>query len=506
MFKAIDRLLDHVTMYRLLVYYLIGLLVVAVGFSAAGKLSYSPDVIAGLAIYSVVVAWVINKLFAWFLDIPANNDSTYITALILSLIISPLTDKYNVLFLTAAIGLAIASKYVLTIRKRHIFNPAAIAVVLTALGPMQSASWWVGNAYMMPFVLIGGILLARRIRRGVMVTTFLITSLLATSVVALINHHGVVSTLHSTIFSSSLLFLAFVMFTEPLTSPTVKKYQIWYGILVGLLFPPQVHLGSIFSTPERALIVGNVFAFIVNPKVKIFPVLQQKLRLTPDTTDFVFIPEQRFAYAPGQYMEFTLSHDNVDTRGQRRYFTLASSPTEDTIRIGVKFYPKGSSYKRALQKMGHHSVISATSLGGDFTLPEDQSRKLAFIAGGIGVTPYRSMIKYLLDKHEKRDVTLLYSANTAEDIAYTDVFEAARKDLGIKPLYLLTKAGGHLPDNRFRAGYITPELIKAEVPDYQERLFYISGPQPMVASMTDSLKALGVRGEHIKTDFFSGYA
>src|SRR6185437_11842214 len=174
MFKAIDRLLDHVTMYRLLVYYLIGLLVVAVGFSAAGKLSYSPDVIAGLAIYAVVVAWVINKLFAWFLDIPANNDSTYITALILSLIITPLTDKYNVLFLTAAIGLAIASKYLLTIKKRHIFNPAAIAVVLTALGPEQSASWWVGNAYMMPFVLVGGILLIRRIRRGTMVTTFLI--------------------------------------------------------------------------------------------------------------------------------------------------------------------------------------------------------------------------------------------------------------------------------------------------------------------------------------------
>lgn len=506
MLKAIDRVLDHVTMYRLLVYYLIGLLVVAVGFSAAGKLSYSPAAIAGLAIYAVVVAWVTNKVFAWFLDIPANNDSTYITALILSLIIAPSTDRYNVLFITAATGLAIASKYVLTIRKRHIFNPAAIAVVLTALGPMQSASWWVGNAYMMPFVLLGGFLLVRRIRRGAMVTTFLFTSLLATSAEALINHHGVVSTLHSTIFSSSLLFLAFVMFTEPLTSPSVKKYQIWYGILVGLLFPPQVHIGSLFSTPERALIVGNIFAYIVNPKVKIFPVLKQKLRLTPDTTDFVFIPEQRFAYAPGQYMEFTLPHDNIDTRGQRRYFTLASSPTEDTIRIGVKFYPKSSSFKKALQHIDHNSVISATSLGGDFTLPEDQSRKLAFIAGGIGVTPYRSMIKYLLDKKEKRDVTLLYSANTVEDVAYGDVFEVARKELGINPIYMLTKAGSHVPDNRFRAGFITAERIKAEVPDYQERLFYISGPQPMVASMTDMLRELGVRGEHIKTDFFSGYA
>jgi ferredoxin-NADP reductase/Na+-translocating ferredoxin:NAD+ oxidoreductase RnfD subunit len=506
MFKTIDKLLDHFTTYRLLVYYLIGLLVVAVGFSAAGKLSYRPDVIAGLAIYTVVVAWITNKVFAWFLDIPANNDSTYITALILSLIITPSTDKYNVLFITAATGLAIASKYLLTFKKRHIFNPAAIAVVLTALGPEQSASWWVGNSYMMPVVLLGGILLARRIRRGSMVTTFLITSLAATSAEALINHHGLLSTLHSTIFSSSLLFLAFVMFTEPLTSPSVKKYQIWYGILVGLLFPPQVHIGSLFSTPERALIVGNIFAYIVNPKVKIFPVLKQKLRLTSDTTDFVFVPEYRFTYTPGQYMEFTLPHDNVDTRGQRRYFTLASSPTEDTIRIGVKFYPKGSSYKKALQAMGHHSVISATSLGGDFTLPEDTTRKLAFIAGGIGVTPYRSMIKYLLDKNETRDITLLYSAKTADDIAYDDVFEAARKQLDIKSVYVLTKAVAQAPDVRFRTGFITPELLKAEIPDYLERLFYVSGPQPMVAGMTDMLRNLGVRGEHIKTDFFSGYA
>lgn len=506
MFKAIDRILDHVTMYRLLVYYLIGLLVVAVGFSAAGRLNYSPVVIVGLAVYTVVAAWVTNKIFSYFLDIPANNDSTYITALILSLIITPSTDKYNLLFITAAVGLAIASKYVLTIKKRHIFNPAAIAVVLTAIGPQQSASWWVGNSPMMPFVLIGGFLLVRRIRRGAMVTTFFITALLATSAEALINHHSLLTTLHATIFSSSLLFLGFVMLTEPLTSPSRKKYQIWYGILTGLLFPPQVHFGKIFSTPERALIVGNVFAYIVNPKVKLFPILRQKLRITPDTLDFVFIPDYRFAYEPGQYMEFTLSHDNVDTRGQRRYFTLASSPTEDTIRIGVKFYPKGSSYKTALQHMGEKTLISANSLGGDFTLPEDMSRKLAFIAGGIGVTPYRSMIKYLLDKHQQCDVTLLYSASTAEDIAYSDVFEAARKEIGVKPVYMLTKPGAQIPDNRFRAGMITPEVIQAEIPDYHERLFYISGPQPMVAGISAELKKLGVRGEHIKTDFFSGYA
>jgi glycine betaine catabolism B len=506
MLTALDKFLDRFTMYRLLIYYLIGLLLVGIGFSAAGKLNYSPVAIAGLSIFIFVVAWIVNKIFAWFLDIAANSDSTLITALILALIISPTTDRYNILFVTAATGLAIASKYLITYRKRHLFNPAAIAVVLTAIGPKESASWWVGNSSMMPFVLIGGFLLVRRIRRGAMVTSFLVTALAATAMSAVLHHNSILTTLHGTIFSSALLFLAFVMLTEPLTSPTTKKMQIWYGILTGLLFPPQVHIGSLYSTPERALIMGNIFAFIINPKVKLSPVLTKIVKITPDSADFVLAPDRKFAYEPGQYMEFTLPHNDVDSRGQRRYFTLASSPTEDTIRVGVKFYKRSSSFKEAMLDMDRNTYISATSLGGDFTLPQDKKQKLVFIAGGIGVTPYRSMIKYLVDKNEQRDVTLLYSANTARDIAYTDVFEAAQQQLGIKPVYMLTKEATELPNNRYRAGKITSEVITREVPDYAERLFYISGPQPMVAGISHTLHELGVSRDHIKTDFFSGYA
>jgi glycine betaine catabolism B len=506
MLKSIDKILDHVTMYRLLVYYLIGLLVVATWFSAIGIIHYSPYAIVGFSVYAVFVTWAMNKIISRFLDIPVNTDSSYITALILALIISPIANKESILLLTAASGLAVASKYVLTINKKHIFNPAAIAVALTAIGPQQSASWWVGNSAMAPFVIIGGFLLVRRIRRGVMVTTFLITALTATGAEALINHANVFTAWHNTIVSSALLFLAFVMLTEPLTSPSTKKHQIWYGVLTGLLFPPQVHIGKIFSTPERALIVGNVFAYIVNPKVKQIPVLTKRVKITPDSADFIFAPEKKFNYLPGQYMEFTLDHENVDSRGQRRYFTLASSPTENTLRIGVKFYPKSSSFKKALLDIDQHTPIIATSLGGDFVLPHDPSQKVAFIAGGIGITPYRSMIKYLLDKREQRDIALLYSASTVQDIAYQDVFEEARTRLGIKPTYFLTKQDVQPRDGRYRAGLITAEQIQDVVPDFAERLFYISGPQPMVAGLSDILRGMGVSRDHIKTDFFSGYA
>lgn len=506
MLNFIDELLDRVTMYRLLLYYLIALLVIATGLSATGVLHYSPITIAGYAVYLVVVSWIVNRIFARFLRVPINSESTLITALILALIVSPSFNQDNVAFITAAAGLAIASKYLITYKKKHIFNPAAIAVVLTALGPEQSATWWVGNASMMPFVLIGGILLVRRIRRGAMVTSFFAAALAGTVLSAFMRHVSVTSALHQTIFDSALLFLAFVMLTEPLTSPSTRKHQIWYGILTGLLFPPQVHLGSFYSTPERALSIGNVFAFIVNPKVKLFPALVRKVKITPDSLDFVFVPERRFAYQPGQYMEFTLPHNGVDSRGQRRYFTLASSPTEDHVRVGVKFYRDGSSFKEAMLDMDRNTPIVASSLGGDFVLPEDRARKIVLIAGGIGVTPYRSMIKYLLDKHEKRQVTLLYAAGTSEDIAYTDVFEAARKELGIKSVYVLSKAKTIPKHADFRAGYITADLIQAEVPDYHDRLFYISGPHAMVVNVEESLRSLGVHQTNIKTDFFSGYA
>jgi len=506
MLNFIDELLDRVTMYRLLLYYLIALLLVAVGLSATGVLHYSAFTIVGYSIYLVIVCWIVNQIFARFLKIPINTDSTIITALILALIVSPSFNQDNFAFITAAAGLAIASKYLITYRKKHIFNPAAIAVALTAIGPEQSATWWVGNSAMMPFVIIGGILLVRRIRRGAMVTSFVLAALAGITLSAVISHAGALASLHHAVFSSALWFLAFVMLTEPLTSPTTKKQQIWYGILTGLLFPPQVHIGNIYSTPERALIVGNVFAFFANPKVKLFPALVRKIKITQDSLDFVFAPDRKFAYQPGQYMEFTLPHDQIDSRGQRRYFTLASSPTEDTIRIGVKFYRDGSSFKEAMLDMDRNTPISANSLGGDFVLPDDRSHKVVLIAGGIGVTPYRSMIKYLVDKNQQRPITLLYAANTAADIAYTDVFEEARTRLGIKSVYVLSKSGTHLPDNRFRAGYVTADLVKAEVPDYHECLFYISGPHAMVVNVEKGLRELGVPQHNIKTDFFSGYA
>jgi len=505
MFKIIDKFIDKITMYRLVLYYLVALIVAAIVLSAFGDLHYKPLYIAISTTILLAACWIINKVFSYIFDAPLNPESSLITALILALIITPTPTGFNILFLLAVSGLAMASKYLITIRGKHIFNPAAIAVVLTALGPRQTASWWVGTADLLPIVLIGGLLIMRKVRRERMVMSFFIATTLSTVFYSLISKVSVTTSLHNMIFSSSIFFLGFVMLTEPLTSPPTAKKQTWYAVIVGFLLPPQVHIFNYYTTPEVALIIGNAFSYLVSPKTKLFPILKQKIRIASDTADFVFSPGRKFAYEPGQYLEWTLQHNKTDSRGSRRIFTLASSPTEQDIRIGIKFYDKSSSFKQALMGANEDTLIVASQLAGDFVMPKDPSKKLVFIAGGIGITPFRSMVKYLIDKNEKRTVTLLYSARTEESLAYKRIFEEARTKLGINTIYAISDTGARITDHNAVPGVINGELIKRSVSDYLDSVFYISGTHPMVEAMQEILLGLGVSKSNIKIDFFPGY-
>jgi ferredoxin-NADP reductase len=299
--------------------------------------------------------------------------------------------------------------------------------------------------------------------------------------------------------------MGFVMLTEPLTTPPTEKLQIIYGAIVGLLFVPGVHIGSFYSTPELALLLGNIFAYVVSPKEKLIMQVEEKIQLTKDTFDFVFKPEKRFSFAPGQYMEWTLPHEHPDNRGNRRYFTLASSPTEMDLRIGVKFYLPASSFKRALANLPSDQEISAAQRAGDFTLPANKKQKLVLIAGGIGVTPYRSMLKYLIDTKEKRDVVVVYSNREKEEIVYQDVLGEAEKKLGVRIVYTLTDEK-KIPDNwQGGRGRINEDMITKNIPDYRDRLFYISGPFALVSSTEKMLLGMGLAKDQIKTDFFPGF-
>lgn len=475
-------------MYRLMLYVLICLVSFAVILSLFKVLPYHPVSIILSAVFLVGVCKIANTLMAKIFQTPVNCESAYITALILTLILTPIRSGQEVLPYLAAGVSAVAAKYILAIKRKHLFNPAACGAVLVGTLLNKGASWWVGNPGIVVFVLIGGLLIVRKIQKTGLVSGFILTALAVILASAGFRGNDLLLTAKNLILDTPILFFAFVMLTEPQTTPPKKIWQIVYGGLVGMLFASRL-------TPEVSLLAGNVFSYLVSPKEKLMLTLQTKTELAPGIYDFVFESDQSLNFLAGQYLEWTLGHKHPDSRGTRRYFTIASSPTERFLRIGVKFYPEGSSFKKSLLAQILGSKIVAGQLSGEFTLPKDPGKKLAFIAGGIGVTPYRSMIKYLVDTKEKRDIVLFYSSHLPADFVYTDVFAAART-LGVKTVYAATDKGQRVDEN----------LLKKETPDYKNRIFYISGPHSMVDAFEKLLKDMRVPASCIKTDFFPGYA
>jgi ferredoxin-NADP reductase len=508
--KFIDTFLNKTTMYRLALYYLLCLLAVSVIFGAVGVLPYSPVNILFSTGFFVLVCALVNWLFAKVFRVPANVESTYITALILVFLITPPSSIIDTGYFSFAIWASIwamATKYMFAIRKKHLFNPAGIAVVITMLFLGQSASWWVGTAVLFPFVFIGGLLLTKKIVRFDLVISFVLVALLGTVVGHLGGSSSVFYILEQALLSTPLFFFAFVMLTEPLTTPPTRKRRILYGAVVGMLFYPAIHISSLYLTPELALVFGNVLAYFLSSKERLVLTLKNRILVADSTYHFVFTTDKPLRFHAGQYLEWTLpAYKDTDTRGNRRYFTIASSPTEKEIAMGVKFYPEPSTFKKTLMGLSEGDTVTASSLSGDFTLPKDLDKKIVCIAGGIGVTPFRSMVQYLLDTKEKRDIVLFYSNKTASDIAYRDVFDRASREGIMKVVYALTDKT-QVPDGwTGHSGYVDGALLMKTVPDFKERLFYLSGPRGMVETFEKTLRTIGVPRSQIKTDYFPGFA
>lgn len=500
----VDNLLNNITMYRTVLYYLIGLLCVALVASFFKLLPFSPLALLLTTLILLVISLISNAVFAQIFNAKTNVESVYISALILALIISPIKIPHDLIFFGWAALWTMASKFIVTINKKHIFNPVAFGVWLASIGISQFATWWVGTGIMLPFVIIGGFLVVRKIKREDLVFSFLVAALLAISFFTILAKGSLTSSIQKALLQSPLFFFAFVILTEPLTTPPTKTLQTIYGALIGVMFTPQFQLLNLTTTPESALLIGNLFSYLISPKAKLFLHLSQKAQLTQDIFDFVFDKPKKFSFTPGQYMEWTVDKKGSDTRGNRRYFTLASSPTENKIIIGIKFSARPSSFKKTLFSLIPGDEIIASQIAGDFVLPENPNHKLVFLAGGIGITPFRSMIKYLIDTNQKRDIVLLYAAKTEKEFVYTDVFFQTQK-LGVRVFYTITDEKAVPQDWQGGIGRITKEMLNSVVPDYRKRHFYISGPHNMVSSFENLLKELNIKSNQVKTDYFPGF-
>lgn len=506
--EQIDSFLNKITMYKLTLYYLLFLIGVAMVLSFFKLLPFTSSDIIVASLIAIGVGYLANLLFARIFKAVTNIESVFITACILLLIV-PLKLPDNLLFIIVASTLAMASKYLLTIEKRHIFNPAAVSVAaISLISPSHAATWWIGTPVMFPFVLIGGLLLLRKIQREDMVFKFFIAYIIVITISTIAISQTLPSVINAwrvSIFNTALFFFMLVMFTEPITSPSRKKLRSYFAYFVAILYAtPQLSFLSIGLQPEIALCIGNIFFYVINPNYRFNLSLKSKQQLSNDTYAFAFNKQNDFNFIPGQYMEWTLPHKNADSRGVRRYFSISSSPTEEDLMMTVKFYEPSSSFKKKLIGFQSGSKITASQVAGDFTLPQNLKTPLVFIAGGVGIAPFRSMIQFLLDKNLSTDIILIYTNRTVNDILYADIFEKAVKN-GVKTIYNLTDAQNVPVGWRGPTGYITPEKIQQLIPDYKQRIYYLSGPQLMVQNFESTLHQTGIPKSQIITDFFPGY-
>ena len=501
--NAIDDFVNKITMYRLLLWGLRALFAISWLFSITGVLPYGP--IRPLVSISILVGVSLgaNFVLAKIYNVASNSESSNITAALLYFIFQPPKNTHEGIALGLAALIAIASKYLITRRQRHIFNPAAFGALVVGLTGVLHTRWWVGGSSMAIFVAILALLELRKIHRFPMFFSF---AGMAIIMIILRSDSGILSAIRLSIISFPILYFGGFMLTEPVTTPPRRFQQVAYGALVGALFGSGFQFGGVSMTPELSLLLGNVLVLLAAPRSRQPLVLQARDEIGKTIFEYSFKPEFPLDYRPGQYLELTLPLKKSDSLGNRRTFTIASSPTEDSVLFGVKHVENGSAFKNTLAELPKGTVVTANNLAGDFLLPINEKVRLVFIAGGIGITPFRSMLKYLTDNRQTRNIVLFYAVSDPKQIVYKDVLNDA-KEYGLKVVYVLTLPPGEKAPKSWNGevGFITEDLIKQHVLDFDKREYYVSGPNAMVLANKRTLKKMGIARDHIRTDYFSGY-
>jgi len=186
----------------------------------------------------------------------------------------------------------------------------------------------------------------------------------------------------------------------------------------------------------------------------------------------------------------------------KRYLSISSSPTEKGY---IEFTKKitESNFSKILNDLKAGDSLKIQFPFGKFTL-DDPGAKIAFLSGGIGITPIRSICKYTVDKKLGTDIILIYANRSFEDIVFKEDFDLMQKEYPkLKVAHVLCEPA---PGFKSTIGLINAQIIKDEVPDYANRKFYICGPPAMVEAMEKILiEELVLPKDNIITENFAGY-
>ncbi len=227
-------------------------------------------------------------------------------------------------------------------------------------------------------------------------------------------------------------------------------------------------------------------------------------QVAEETASFAFELDTPMAFEPGQTCDITFSTPKYhDDKGTARTFSIASSPA-DQPRLLFATRLTGSAFKRSLLEAPPGTEVDIDGPYGSLTLHKNTAKPAVLMAGGIGITPFRSIVKHAAEARLPHRLTLFYSnhrAATAPFVADLERWAAANPNFTL--VATLTE-----PDGQpwpYETGKMDAEFLRPRLQDMADAIYYIAGPPGFVAGMRSGLDALGVDPDTIRSEEFSGY-
>jgi ferredoxin-NADP reductase len=234
--------------------------------------------------------------------------------------------------------------------------------------------------------------------------------------------------------------------------------------------------------------------------------LSERKQVAEATMSFRFdLGGQSFPFQPGQFIRVGLPDPpHPDPKGNARSFSIASAPSEPFLLIASRM--TGSPFKTSLAEVSLGTPVSISGPAGSFILDPNSHSPVALFAGGIGITPFRSMIKHAREHDPARRLTLIYANRCREQAAFLEEMETWAKDnANFRLLATMTqpdksKAGWSGP-----TGYVDAGFVRQYLPELPPGGCYVAGPPRFVSGVTQTLREAGVGEERVWTDEFTGY-
>ncbi len=232
--------------------------------------------------------------------------------------------------------------------------------------------------------------------------------------------------------------------------------------------------------------------------------LKKRQEVARGTMAFYFDRPPTFTFKAGQFIDLSLPHlSTTEPQGHSRAFTLASAPSEQQLMVATRL--RDTAFKRMLRDMPLESTVDMEGPFGQFTMQNNDSRTVVFLAGGIAITPFRSMLVEAARNKFSQPLILIYSNRRPEDAAFLQELQSLQQDNhSFKCIGTITNLNVGRKDWQGETGRIDPDMLKKYVKDMETSIYYVVGPPAMVQGLRKILESGGIQKTSIRSEEFLG--